>query len=62
MGAWVFFYCTPVINLILSLQSEILLPVEWNSYTKKCVCIAPPPADCKCTRRLRQYYCLNKIG
>ena len=43
MGAWVFFYCTPVKNLTLSLQSEILLPVEWNSYTKKCVCIAPPP-------------------
>lgn len=49
MGAWVFFYCTPVKNLTLSFQSEMLLPVEWNSYTKKCVCIAPP-AECKCTR------------
>ena len=43
MGAWVFFYCTPVKNLILSLQSKILLPVGWNSYIKKvCVHCSPP--------------------
>lgn len=42
MGAWVFFYCTPVKNLTLSFQSEILLPVELNSYTKK-VCVHCSP-------------------
>ena len=44
MGAWVFFYCTPVKNLILSLQSEILLPSRVELLYKKSVCaLLPPP-------------------